>query len=188
MTKPKPDIQSLVDAVSSDLETGETTDIKLVEEAPAEAEPDDYIDFGALSHEAKVRLASDIRDWVSEERKKAAGEGGTDALLKNIQDQLIGATNHDLAGESFKEMGALARLNAQTQTAHIPEDRFPACDATISLKLPRASKHHLQMKSLGRSISLSEYIVECLNMAARLDEDDHLILVRKRGGALASKS
>ena len=116
------------------------------------------------------------------------GHDNIDPLLENIEDLIHGRTTVDKSQDAFKGKLDLARANLRDQMESIAPEMYPACDARMSIKLPASAKKHLMGKALEQDMTLSEYVIQALNIVGELEGDEKIVLVAPRGHFLQRAS
>ena len=157
------------------------------EEAPEPKVPE--INFEDLSTEAKQEMLGALKASLKASRDEGLGDThDVSPLLKNIEDLINGRTTIDKSATAFENKLELARANLRDQIEHIDPDMYPACDDRMTVKLPSSAKKHLMRKALDQDMTLSEYVIQALNIVGELEGDDKIVLVAPRGHFLQQAS
>lgn len=156
-------------------------------EAEKPAEPS--INFDDLTSDEKLGMLDALKASL-QVAKEGNGSTGNDIspLIANIEKLVRGEIVDDHSGDGFGKNLDLARANLRDQMGQINPDMFPACDARLSIKVPASAKKHLMRKAMDQDMTLSEYVIQALNIVSELEGDDTLVLVAPRGHFLQQAS
>ena len=151
------------------------------------AEPS--LNFDDLTSDEKLGMLDALKASLLA-AKEGSGSSANDIspLMANIEKLVRGEIVEDKSGEAFGNNLDLARANLRDQMGQINPDMYPACDARLSIKVPKSAKKHLMKKALEQDLTLSEYVIQALNIVGELEGDDMLVLVAPRGHFLQQAS
>lgn len=145
--------------------------------------------FEDLSADAKFSMLESLKASLKAAREE--GDGDQDdisPLMANIENLILGRTDKDSSQDAFKNKLDLARANLRDSIEHIDPEMYPACDDRMAIKLPASAKKHLMKKAIDQEMTLSEYVIQALNIVGELEGDDKIILVAPRGHFLQKAS
>lgn len=156
-----------------------------IDRQPAEPE----IVFEDLSADAKLAMLESLKASLKSAKEGEHGDhDDISPLMANIEALILGKTDRDPAEDVFGNKLDLARANLRDQMNHIDPEMYPACDDRMTVKLPRSAKKHLVKKAIDQDMTLSEYVIQALNIVGELEGDDKLVLVAPRGHFLQQAS
>lgn len=167
----------------------EIAPIKFVapKQQPEPKEPE--IKFEDLSADDKLAMLDSLKASLKAAKEDSeSDQEDVSPLLANIEKLIRGDTTVDKTQESFQNKLDLARANLRDQMTQIDPDLYPACDDRMTIKLPASAKKHLMKKAIDQGMTLSEYVIQALNIVGELEGDDKIVLVAPRGHFLQRAS
>lgn len=145
--------------------------------------------FDELSAVDKQAMLVSLKASLDKTRDAETGDQTDIApLLRNIEDLVNGVTTDDMSATAFGNKFEVARANLRNQISGIDPAMYPPCDDRMTVKLPKSAKKHLMTKALEQDMTLSEYVIQSLNIVGELEGDEKIVLVAPRGHFLQRAS